>query len=237
MTLVLYERVGKQDDHRPSPFSWRARFALAHKGLTPERTVPVRFADKEIIAFSGQGMVPVLVDGEAVVPDSWRIACYLEDSYPERPSLFGGAKGRALAEFVNAWADLSLNGAVFPLVIGDLFANIDPRDRDYYRSTREARFGRAIESFAAERPTFEAKLAEVLTPLRQQLGANRFLCGERPAYADYIAFSAFQWARCASPTPLIAEDDPLHDWLDAMTDLYDGMAASLLRFDCGRGSA
>jgi hypothetical protein len=32
MSLVMYERLG-HDDRRPSPFSWRIRYALAHKGV------------------------------------------------------------------------------------------------------------------------------------------------------------------------------------------------------------
>ena len=32
------------------------------------------------LAFSGQGKVPVLVDGDKVISDSWTIAYYLEDS-------------------------------------------------------------------------------------------------------------------------------------------------------------
>ena len=55
--------------------------ALAHKGLAVE-TVPWRFTEKAVLAFSGQGRVPVIRDGDAVVSDSWSIAEYLEATYP-----------------------------------------------------------------------------------------------------------------------------------------------------------
>ena len=42
MALIFYERVG-HEGRRPSPFSWRIRYALAHKGLDFE-VRPVRFA-------------------------------------------------------------------------------------------------------------------------------------------------------------------------------------------------
>src|ERR1700742_105597 len=71
-TLTLYELSGKAD-LRFSPFCWRARLAIAHKGL-PVRYVPVAFTDKKTIAFSGQKRVPVLVDGPEIVSDSWKIA-------------------------------------------------------------------------------------------------------------------------------------------------------------------
>ena len=89
MSLTLYE-LCRADDRRFSPYCWRIRMALAHKGLDPER-VPVRFTEKDKIAFSGQKLVPVLVDGDTTVVDSFAIACYLDDAYPDRPTLFGKA--------------------------------------------------------------------------------------------------------------------------------------------------
>jgi len=38
--------------------------------------------------------VPVLVDDDTVVHDSWSIAEYLDKTYGDKPSLFGDAKGR-----------------------------------------------------------------------------------------------------------------------------------------------
>ena len=40
-----------------------------------------------------------------MIHDSWAIACHLEDVYTDRPSLFGGENGRALARFINLWSD------------------------------------------------------------------------------------------------------------------------------------
>ena len=62
MALILYE-LGGRDDRRYSLYSWRARMALAHKGLTPDYK-PVHVSDKAAIAFSKQDKVPILVDGE-----------------------------------------------------------------------------------------------------------------------------------------------------------------------------
>src|SRR5271168_4290542 len=111
MPITLYELAGADPERRFSPYCWRIRFALAHKGLDVEG-VPWRFTETERLAFSGQGKVPVIVDGETVVVDSWVIAGYLEDAYPDRPSLFGGPAGRAHARFINAWADRVLHAAI-----------------------------------------------------------------------------------------------------------------------------
>ena len=102
MTLTMYERIG-HEGRRPSPFSWRIRCALAHKGLEPQFR-HVRFSDVETIrALSGQHLVPIITDGDRVIHDSWNIACYLEERFPDRPSLFGGGGERAVARLVNHW--------------------------------------------------------------------------------------------------------------------------------------
>ena len=74
--MKLYDLAGASDDLRFSPNCWRIKMALVHKGLSAE-AVPWRFVEKDAIAFSGQKTVPVLVDADTVVSDSWEIAQYL----------------------------------------------------------------------------------------------------------------------------------------------------------------
>src|ERR1700743_679196 len=78
---LLYDLAAAEADRRFSPYCWRTRMALAHKGL-PVETISCGFPEKETIAQSGQGLVPVLVDNGRWVSDSWTIANYLEDTYP-----------------------------------------------------------------------------------------------------------------------------------------------------------
>src|SRR6478672_11567394 len=85
MTIVMHDLAGADPALRFSPYCWRARMALAHKGLAVE-TIPWRFTEKAALEFSGQGRVPVIRDGARVVSDSWAIVEYLEDTYPDRPS-------------------------------------------------------------------------------------------------------------------------------------------------------
>jgi glutathione S-transferase len=101
MALKLFELVGT-DEQRPfSPFCWRTRMALAHKGLSAE-SIPWCFTEKDAIAPHNSEKVPVLIDDETSVADSWAIANYLEDTYSDRPSLFGGEGGRAMGRHVPA---------------------------------------------------------------------------------------------------------------------------------------
>ncbi len=232
MSRILYERVCG-DDRRPSPYCWRARLAVAHKGLSPEYR-PVKFTEADKVGFSGQGKVPVLVDGDATVFDSWSIACYLEDTYPEAPSLFGGAGGRELARTLNHWVDKALQTAFAPILAPSLHAIAHPDDRDYYRRTREPRYGCTLEELGARRAEFRAALDRTLEPLRARLGESPFLCGAAPAYGDYLAFAEFQWARCVDPEDLLSRaetDRDLRAWRARMLDLHGGLARQVTAFD------
>lgn len=222
-TLRLFDLAGADDAVRFSPNCWRVRLALAHKGL-PVETVPWRFTEKDAIAFSGQGKVPVLLDGDRCVVDSWAIGEYLEEAYPDRRSLFGSAEARALARFVNQWVSVTLHPAIARIILPDLLTILHEKDRRYFRSTREAALGTSIEALRADREASIVALQRVLKPLRNALAAQPFLAGMAPQFADHIAFGAFQWARVASCVDLLLEDHPIAAWSERMLDAYGGLA-------------
>nr|MBP6706071.1 glutathione S-transferase family protein [Achromobacter sp.] len=194
----------------------------AHKGLSAA-TVPWRFTEKEEIAFSGQKLVPVLVHGGQAVSDSWRIACHLEDAFPDRPSLFGGEAGRKLGLFVNSWSDATLVPILARLLLPSIHALIHEKDRDYFRATREKRFGPLEELPAGYAAQTEA-LRAALQPLRLTLARQPYLAGDAPAYADYAVFGMFMWARCTSAQELLAPDDAVHAWRERLLDAHGGLA-------------
>ena len=224
-TLRLYDLAGAGDDVRFSPNCWRTRLALAHKGL-PVETVAWRFTEKEAIAPSGLGKVPVLVDRGRWLHESWLIAEYLEDTYPDRPSLFGSAEGRGLARFVNQWTSETLHPAIARVIVPDIWRILHAKDRDYFRTTREAAFRCTFEALSDAEEESLAALRRLLAPLRSTLAAQPYLAGAAPNYADHVAFGAFQWARVASPVRLLAEDGPIHAWCERMLDAYGGLARS-----------
>ena len=224
MAIVLYDLKGR-DGLRYSPYCWRIRYALTHKGLDIE-DVGVGFTEKERIAFSGQQLVPVIVDrnkGGKVVFDSWEIANYLDDTYPDRP-LFGSAAARGAARFINNWVGTNFFPQVGPMIIADLFRRVRDEDQPYFRESREKRYGAVLEKLQEGReqrlPAFRASLE----PLRLVLKQQDFVGGEKPAYADYILFGSFQWPGNASDFELLAEDDPIYAWRQRMAGLYDGLA-------------
>lgn len=221
MTIRLYDLAGEDPARRFSPFCWRIRMALAHKGLEVV-TVPWRFTDKDAIAFSGQGRVPVIVDGDKAVHDSWKIAVYLDEAYPDRPMLF--PEGHGVARFLNAWADTVQLPGLIRLVVADIEAHLHPKDKSYFRQTREKRLGVTLEEAQADREARVKDFRNLLEPVRATVAAQPYLSGEEPAYPDYIVFGAFQWARSVSDFRLLLPDDPVTSWRGRMLDLFDGLA-------------
>jgi glutathione S-transferase len=230
MGLKLFELVGTDAERPFSPFCWRTRMALAHKGLGAE-SIPWCFTEKQAIAPHGSEKVPVLIDGDTSVADSWTIANYLEDRFPERPSLFGGEGGRAMARMINWWGDVAVVGGMFPLIVADIPAHLKPVDAAYFRQSREARFGKPLEEVTAARDTTVESFRRALDPLRLTLRTQPYLGGAVPNYADYIVFGAFQWARVVSPFKLLAGNDPVYAWREKLLDAFDGMARNSPGYD------
>lgn len=221
MTRILYDLTAA-NDVRFSPNCWRTRMALAHKGLEAH-CEPVRFTDKDKIAFSNQERVPVLKDGDVVVCDSWKIACYLEDAYPDRPSLFGGPEGRGAFHFINCWTDAALHPTMVRTILYDIYENLDEADKPYFRESRERRFRKTLEEVAADRQSNLAAFRAALAPLNALLADQPWVCGDGPAYGDYLIFGVFQWARALSPVRLLEPDEPLYGWRERMLDLFGGL--------------
>jgi glutathione S-transferase len=140
MTVVLYDLVGR-DDRRFSPHCWRTRMALAHKGLECEAR-PTRFGEIGKIGDGQVRTVPAIEDGRRLIGDSWAIAQYLEATYPERPSLFGGAGGEAVTRIVQNWCAAVLHAGLIGMIVLDIWEQLAPEDQGYFRTSREQRFGR-----------------------------------------------------------------------------------------------
>ena len=214
--ITLYYLVFSQD-RRPSPYCWRAKLALKHKGLR-WRDEPMGFGEKHKIAFAESTTVPVIHDGTKVVKDSWAIACYLDEAYPDKP-LFPNDPGRNYARFVNGWADTNVNPTIFPMVVGDMVEICRPEDRAYVVDSRSKRIGTGdfagFQKNAREKgmATFRA----ALEPARRILRDQPFLSGASAAYPDIILFGTFLWPHTMSPKlELLEKDDPVYAWRERM---------------------
>ncbi|MFC4346277.1 glutathione S-transferase family protein [Kordiimonas lipolytica] len=220
----LFELCGRDEDVRFSPYVWRIRMALMHKGLDFEG-VPIRFLNKQPLENAQSKTVPVLNDDGTWVKDSFEIALYLEKTYPDAP-LFGGPIAEGQARLLNAFIDNTVVRGIFPMIVADIHARLDEKNGSYFREAREKFLGCSLEEAQAGRDAALPKFRASLTPIRNTLGFQKFLSGDAPAWADYCLFGTLMWARIASDFELLDADDPIHAWRESMLDLFDGYARS-----------
>ena len=213
------------DNKRFSPFGWRVRMSLAHLSMEENTEVElVRFSQKDKLKFSGQELVPVLCDNSAIISDSWRIAEYLETNYTDQPTLFSSPTDKANEKFVSSWVDSQVHPLIAKCVVRDILDVIDPNDREYFRRSREHRFGMSLEEIVANREETRALLKRTLFPVRKVLELNPFLGGTSASFADYSLFGAIMWARITSSFDILEDHDPIINWRERMLDLYNGLA-------------
>ena len=198
--------------------------ALAHKGLDYVSR-PTPFTKISEIASGFSKTVPVIDDDGTLVRDSFDIALHLERKYPDRPSLFGGPGGEAMARFIERWTQFVVQAGLLRLIIADINSVLGDEDQAYFRTDREARLGKKLEELQAGREEKVEDIRQALRPLREMLAIQPFIGGQGPLFADYIVFGALQWARVTSPLQVLADDDPVADWFGRCLALYDGLGS------------
>jgi hypothetical protein len=83
-----------------------------------------------------------------------------------------------------------LQAGIIPLVVLDIHRHSRPQDQDYFRRSREERFGRTLEEIVRDRDSRLPAFRASLDPLRRTVERQDFVSGKVPAYADYIVFGA-----------------------------------------------
>lgn len=193
-----------------SPFVWRIHCSLLHKQL--DWTVTrLGFTDPR----KGFRTFPALRHGQKLMDGSWDIACYLEQAFPDQPSLFGPG-GTAHAGLLAHWVDSQLLAVVFRTIVADIHDAARPMDQAYFRQSREARLGDTLENAQARQRERGNALTALLEPARRLFMQHPFLHGETPLYGDFCLYGMFQWVRGCSDYPLLAADDPVGGWLARM---------------------
>ena len=222
----LFELCGENKSERFSPYCWRAKLALLHKGLEFE-SVPISFLEKQPLENADSKTVPVLNDEGTWVKDSFGIAVYLDKAYPDK-ALFGGDIASAQAVVLNDWLNKSVLLSIFPMIAADVHKKLDAKNAAYFRETREKFFGHSLEEAQAARADMLPKFRNSLAPLRAGLRTTSFLSGAQPAWLDYALMGTFMWANMVSDIDLLAPDDELAIWQERMLDLFDGYCRKAL---------
>jgi glutathione S-transferase len=89
-----------------SPFARKVEVVLRIKGLDFESvsTMP-GCREPDFLEISPLGKIPALVDGDIAIADSTVICEYLEEKYPEVPTMPTGASDRARARWLEEYGD------------------------------------------------------------------------------------------------------------------------------------
>lgn len=156
-------------------------FSLAHKGLDFEER-PLPFTVIPTVEDGFSKTVPILRDGDRLVSDSFEIALYLDEAYPERPSLFDGEGGKAMARFVESWSQTQLHPAIVRIAVLDIHNMLDEPDRRYFRESRTRALGRPLEDVVANREDEIAAFPALLAPIRRMLSFQPFIGGTSPLF-------------------------------------------------------
>lgn len=160
-----------------SPFVRKVRVILAEKGLEYDHDgmLPLGVSD-EYKEKHPLGKIPILEDGDRVIPDSSAIAHYLEALAPEPALLPSDGYERARAIWIEELADTGLvagTAAVFQeRVLAPLF---------FKRETDEAKITEALEQ----------TLPPLFGYLEQQLGDSDWVVGNTFSIADVALGTQF----------------------------------------------
>lgn len=226
MSITLYSLCGSDTSRPFSPHCWKIVMALAHKGLDFEER-PLPFTGIPGVEGGATKTVPLLRDGDRLISDSFAIAVYLDEAYPDHPSLFKGEGGIAMARLIEGYSQMIVHPAVSAVALMDIYRMLEPVDQAHFRATREKNFGKPLEEVFPDRAASIADFPAKLQPLRHMLKFQPFVGGDTPLFADYILFGALQWLRITTGSLHLPADDPARQWFERCLDLFGGRARAV----------
>lgn len=205
-----------------SPFVWATKYAVKHKGFDLD-IVPGGFTGIMDRTGGKTERLPAIQDDGKWVLDSWLIAEYLDETYPDRPRLIGSEGEKILTQTLENWLWKTAIGPWMTCFIKSYRDRSMPQDHEYVTESRERMFGNTMENIIIGRedrlPLVPPQLELLRTALRQQ----KWFGGDTPNYADYRLLAVFLFCASVADTPILTEDDPLRDWIDRGFDLYGGL--------------
>ena len=170
-----------------SPYVRKVVLVLEHKRIPYEQDPlsPVVNPSEEFLRISPLRKIPVLRDGDFVLPDSSVICRYLEDAHPE-PALFPrGLRARAFACWLEEFSDTKLALCLASIAGERLFKPLVMR-----QPADEENVARVLRE----------ELPEPLAYLESVVPSDGFSCGEL-SIADLALAAAFTNARYAGYAP------------------------------------
>ena len=205
-----------------SPFVWATKYALKHKGFDLD-VVDGGFTGIMERTGGRSERLPAIVDDGEWVLDSWLIAEYLDEKYPDRPTLIPNPSVKPLIEFLEGWLWQTIVGPWVRAFAVQYRDRCKPEDIDYIVESRLRMWGAPMEELVKGREEVFPHVLPQLELLRGILRNRKWLGGDEPNYADYRALAVFLWCASCADVPPMTDDEPLRDWIDRGFDLYGGL--------------
>lgn len=189
------------------------RYVLNYKKL-PYKTIYSEFPDLEAVT-KGAGIPPngTKLDGVTpyytcpaitddatgvALPDSYKIAEYLDKAYPDTPKVIPPGSEALQAAFYDQFHQVVTD--LLPIFVPRVPAILSERSVEYYVRARFARFGKPLdqlEPVGEERAKawekIKASLGRIDTWLSKSSGP--FFMGDTVTFADFVVASLFQGLR------------------------------------------
>jgi len=207
--LKLFDLSGK-NDLRFSPPCWNVKLCLILNNIK-FITVPVRFTDKDKIAFSKQKLVPILDYKEGFVSDSWNIINWLNKNYPEK-KIFINNSSKNFSYFLYLWTSRQLLPILFKIIAHEIPNVLEGDDIDYYIKTREERINGPITKFVPFVSSSIKEFRKLIDPIRKIIIDKNYISGKNPGIEDCIFFGNLKWVDVCSPCNLLDNEDPVYQW-------------------------
>ena len=143
--------------------------------------------------------LPVIYDASTkkAISESAAIAKYLDETYPDTPQLFPDGTAALQAVFLDGvWATFGL--PLFMIIISRVCKGLNPPSEEYFRRTREAKFGAKLEELNT--PDQWVALEAGLAKLDRWLSANgpgkdELFLGDRISFADVQVAGILVWGK------------------------------------------
>lgn len=199
---------------QPTNLGTGTRIALNYKGI-PYTTEWIEYPDIEnkLKSIGGKPTskkkdgsdhytLPAIHDSKTgkVVTDSKDIIVYLEETYPDTPSLFPPGKNAAIELQTSVFDDAF--DPLYPLTLQASNAILNPVSEAYFRRTREASFGKKIEEFAPPGPArdeiwskFKANLQKLSSAYDANGPNSLFFIDNTFTYSDVVVAAYLLWVK------------------------------------------
>ncbi|CAO3638066.1 unnamed protein product [Cunninghamella blakesleeana] len=201
--IQFYDLTFNSENELWSPNTLKTRVALNFKGLLYNTHWLTLSQVREIIPkITNTGKtptVPVIVDNDKVIQDSWEIAKYLDEAYPNTPKLFHDDNEGVNFLFYQ-YLDHNLLFPIIKLCLLHIVKKCpDQATGDWFRKDRERLLGVTLEQFSGNEDDSIKAIKDNLNIINITLNAYPYLNGNKAGFIDVTLAAYFQYLNAIRP--------------------------------------